>query len=121
MFPYPSGAGLHVGHPEGYTATDIVARYKRCAASTCSTRWAGTRSGCRPSNTRSRPAASRHHDRENVAKFKTQLKRIGFSYDWEREINTTDPNYFKWTQWIFLQIYNSWFNPETKKAEPIST
>src|SRR5688572_22346372 len=59
--------------------------------------------------------------RENVAKFKTQLKRIGFSYDWERELNTTDPAYYKWTQWIFLQIYNSWFNPETKKAEPIST
>src|SRR5436853_5298696 len=59
--------------------------------------------------------------RENVAKFKAQLKRIGFSYDWEREINTTDPAYYKWTQWIFLQIYNSWFNSETKKAEPIST
>jgi leucyl-tRNA synthetase len=59
--------------------------------------------------------------RENVAKFKSQLKRIGFSYDWQREINTTDPRYYKWTQWIFLQIYNSWFNPETKRAEPIST
>src|SRR5688572_7972429 len=59
--------------------------------------------------------------RDNVAKFKTQLKRIGFSYDWEREVNTTDPAYYKWTQWIFLRIYNSWFNPETRKAEPIST
>src|SRR3989475_5023016 len=59
--------------------------------------------------------------RENVAKFKSQLKRIGFSYDWQREINTTDPGYFKWTQWIFLQIYNSWFNPKTNKAEPIKT
>src|SRR5213075_1224784 len=59
--------------------------------------------------------------RENVAKFKSQLKRIGFSYDWQREINTTDPRYYKWTQWIFLQIYNSWFNPDTKRAEPIST
>src|SRR5262249_60197004 len=59
--------------------------------------------------------------RENVAKFKSQLKRIGFSYDWQREINTTDPTYYKWTQWIFLQIYNSWFNPKTNKAEPINT
>src|SRR6185312_4049504 len=59
--------------------------------------------------------------RENVAKFKSQLKRIGFSYDWQREINTTDPTYYKWTQWIFLKIYNSWFNPTTNKAEPIST
>src|SRR5438105_12164170 len=59
--------------------------------------------------------------RENVAKFKSQLKRIGFSYDWQREVNTTDPRYYKWTQWIFLQIYNSWFNPKTNKAEPIST
>src|SRR5207249_1239660 len=59
--------------------------------------------------------------RENVAKFKNQLKRIGFSYDWQREINTTDPGYYKWTQWIFLQIYNSWFNPATNKAEPIET
>src|SRR5205807_187220 len=59
--------------------------------------------------------------RENVAKFKNQLKRIGFSYDWQREINTTDPRYYKWTQWIFLKIYNSWFNPATNKAEPIST
>ena len=59
--------------------------------------------------------------RENIAKFKKQLKRIGFSYDWEREISTADPKFYRWTQWIFLQIYNSWFNPTTKKAEPIST
>ena len=75
-----------------------------------------------PSNMRSRPG---QHPvittRDNVAKFKSQLKRIGFSYDWEREINTTDPAYYKWTQWIFLQIYNSWFNPETRKAERISS
>jgi leucyl-tRNA synthetase len=122
MFPYPSGAGLHVGHPEGYTATDIIARYKRLngfnvlhpmgwdAFGLPAEQYA-IKTGQHPSIT----------TRENVAKFKTQLKRIGFSYDWEREINTTDPAYYKWTQWIFLQIYNSWFNPETKKAEPIST
>src|SRR3954447_14423075 len=122
MFPYPSGAGLHVGHPEGYTATDIIARYKRLngfnvlhpmgwdAFGLPAEQYA-IKTGQHPEVT----------TRQNVAKFKTQLKQIGFSYDWEREINTTDPAYYKWTQWIFLQIYNSWFNPETKKAEPIST
>jgi len=122
MFPYPSGAGLHVGHPEGYTATDIIARYKRMRgfnvlhpmgwdAFGLPAEQYAIKSGQHPALT----------TRENVAKFKAQLKRIGFSYDWQREINTTDPRYFKWTQWIFLQIYNSWFNPETNKAEPIST
>src|SRR5438094_551307 len=122
MFPYPSGAGLHVGHPEGYTATDIIARYKRMRgfnvlhpmgwdAFGLPAEQYAIKSGQHPAVT----------TRENVAKFKSQLKRIGFSYDWQREINTTDPRYFKWTQWIFLQIYNSWFNPETTKAEPIKT
>src|SRR5439155_555747 len=122
MFPYPSGAGLHVGHPEGYTATDIVARYKRMRgfnvlhpmgwdAFGLPAEQYAVKSGQHPVVT----------TRQNVAKFKSQLKRIGFSYDWQREINTTDPRYYKWTQWIFLQIYNSWFNPETKRAEPIST
>ena len=122
MFPYPSGAGLHVGHPEGYTATDIIARYKRMRgfnvlhpmgwdAFGLPAEQYAIKTGQHPELT----------TRENVAKFKSQLQRIGFSYDWEREINTTDPRYFKWTQWIFLQIYNSWFNPKTNKAEPIST
>jgi leucyl-tRNA synthetase len=122
MFPYPSGAGLHVGHPEGYTATDIVARYKRLRgfsvlhpmgwdAFGLPAEQYAIKTGQHPEGT----------TRQNVAKFKSQLKRIGFSYDWQREINTTDPRYYKWTQWIFLQIYNSWFNPETNKAEPIST
>jgi leucyl-tRNA synthetase len=122
MFPYPSGAGLHVGHPEGYTATDIVARYKRMRgfnvlhpmgwdAFGLPAEQYAIKSGQHPAIT----------TRDNVTKFKRQLKRIGFSYDWQREINTTDPRYYKWTQWIFLQIYNSWFNPETNRAEPIST
>src|SRR6184192_106837 len=122
MFPYPSGAGLHVGHPEGYTATDIVTRYKRMRgfnvlhpmgwdAFGLPAEQYAVKSGQHPVVT----------TRQNVAKFKSQLKRIGFSYDWQREINTTDPRYYKWTQWIFLQIYNSWFNPDTKRAEPIST
>ncbi|MGZ4982826.1 MAG: class I tRNA ligase family protein, partial [Chthoniobacterales bacterium] len=122
MFPYPSGAGLHVGHPEGYTATDIVARYKRMRgfnvlhpmgwdAFGLPAEQYAIKTGQHPSIT----------TRDNIAKFKTQLKRIGFSYDWEREISTADPRFYRWTQWIFLQIYNSWFNPETKKAEQIST
>src|ERR1700756_6080869 len=122
MFPYPSGAGLHVGHPEGYTATDITARYKRLRgfnvlhpmgwdAFGLPAEQYAIKSGQHPAIT----------TRENVAKFKAQLKRIGFSYDWQREINTTDPRYFKWTQWIFLQIYTSWFNPKTNKAESIKT
>ena len=122
MFPYPSGTGLHVGHPEGYTATDIIARYKRMRgfnvlhpmgwdAFGLPAEQYAIKSGQHPAIT----------TRENIASFKNQLKRIGFSYDWQREINTTDPRYYKWTQWIFLQIYNSWFNPTTNKTEPIST
>ncbi len=122
MFPYPSGTGLHVGHPEGYTATDIVARYKRLCgfnvlhpigwdAFGLPAEQYAIRTGQHPEVT----------TRENIARFKTQLKRIGFSYDWEREISTAEPDYFRWTQWIFLQIYQSWFNPETKRAEPIAT
>jgi leucyl-tRNA synthetase len=122
MFPYPSGAGLHVGHPEGYTATDIVARYKRfCGFNVLHPMgWDafGLPAEQYAIKTGQHPAIT---TRENVTKFKSQLKRIGFSYDWQREINTTDPKYYKWTQWIFLQIYNSWFNPETNRAEPIST
>ncbi|MEY2564710.1 MAG: leucyl-tRNA synthetase [Verrucomicrobiota bacterium] len=122
MFPYPSGAGLHVGHPEGYTATDIIARYKRLRGFNVLHPMGWDAFGLPAEQyaikTGQHPAVT---TRDNVAKFKTQLKRIGFSYDWEREVNTTDPAYYKWTQWIFLQIYHSWFNPESKKAEPIST
>ncbi len=122
MFPYPSGAGLHVGHPEGYTATDIVARYKRMRGFNVLHPMGWDAFGLPAEQyaikTGQHPAIT---TRENVVKFKSQLKRIGFSYDWQREINTTDPPYYKWTQWIFLQIYNSWFNPETNRTEPIST
>ncbi|HSU86669.1 MAG TPA: class I tRNA ligase family protein, partial [Chthoniobacterales bacterium] len=122
MFPYPSGSGLHVGHPEGYTATDIVARYKRLRgfnvlhpigwdAFGLPAEQYAIRTGQHPAIT----------TRENIARFKKQLKRIGFSYDWEREISTADPEFYRWTQWSFLQIYQSWFNPETRRAEPIST
>jgi leucyl-tRNA synthetase len=122
MFPYPSGAGLHVGHPEGYTATDIIARYRRFRGFNVLHPMGWDAFGLPAEQyaikTGQHPAVT---TRENVARFKTQLKSIGFSYDWQREINTTDPRYFKWTQWIFLKIYNSWFNPKTNKAEPIST
>jgi len=122
MFPYPTGAGLHVGHPEGYTATDIIARYKRMRGFNVLHPMGWDAFGLPAEQyaikTGQHPAIT---TRENVAKFKSQLKRIGFSYDWQREINTTDPTYYKWTQWIFLQIYNSWFNPKTNRAEPIST
>jgi leucyl-tRNA synthetase len=122
MFPYPSGAGLHVGHPEGYTATDIVARYKRMRGFNVLHPMGWDAFGLPAEQyaikTGQHPAIT---TRENIAKFKAQLKQIGFSYDWEREVNTTDPHYFKWTQWIFLKLYNSWFNPKTQKAEPIST
>jgi leucyl-tRNA synthetase len=122
MFPYPSGAGLHVGHPEGYTATDIVARYKRMRGFTVLHPMGWDAFGLPAEQyaikTGQHPAIT---TQQNVAKFKTQLKRIGFSYDWEREISTAEPDYFRWTQWIFLQIYSSWFNPETQRAEPIST
>ncbi len=122
MFPYPSGTGLHVGHPEGYTATDIVARYKRLRgcnvlhpmgwdAFGLPAEQYAIRTGQHPEIT----------TRENIARFRTQLKRIGFSYDWEREISTASPEFYRWTQWIFLQIYHSWFNPETQRAEPIAT
>jgi leucyl-tRNA synthetase len=120
MFPYPSGEGLHVGHPEGYTATDILARYKRMAgfnilhpmgwdAFGLPAEQFAIKTGLHPSVATA----------QNVQRFKAQLKRIGFSYDWQREINTTDPEYFRWTQWIFLKLYNSWFDPEQKKARPI--
>jgi leucyl-tRNA synthetase len=122
MFPYPSGAGLHVGHPEGYTATDILARYKRACglhvlhpmgwdAFGLPAEQYAVKTGQHPRQT----------TEQNIATFKRQIQSLGFSYDWSREVNTTDPGYFKWTQWIFLKLYNSWFNPETNRAEPIET
>lgn len=122
MFPYPSGEGLHVGHVEGYTATDIIARAKRMQgyqvlhpmgwdAFGLPAEQFAIRTGQHPRVTTER----------NVGKFRGQLQRIGFSYDWSREISTTDPAYFRWTQSIFLKLYGSWFNPITRKAEPVAT
>lgn len=121
MFPYPSGAGLHVGHPEGYTATDIVGRYKRMngynvlhpmgwdAFGLPAEQYA-IKTGQHPSVT----------TEANINNFRRQLQELGFAYDWDREVNTTDPKYVRWTQWIFLQLYNSYFCDEDQKAKPVS-
>src|SRR5690606_2045349 len=106
MFPYPSGSGLHVGHPEGYTATDIVARYKRARGYDVlhPMGWDafGLPAEQHAIQTGTHPRVT---TQENIATFKRQLKMLGFSYDWDREIDTTDPAYVRWTQWIFLQLY----------------
>jgi leucyl-tRNA synthetase len=120
MFPYPSGAGLHVGHPEGYTATDILARFKRAQGFHVLHPMGWDAFGLPAEQYAIR---TRQHPRktteENIGTFKKQIQSLGFSYDWSREVDTTDPDYFRWTQWIFLQLYNSWFNPRTNRAEPI--
>lgn len=122
MFPYPSGAGLHVGHPEGYTATDILARYKRMQGFNVLHPMGWDAFGLPAEQYAIKTGQHPRITTEaNVANFKRQIQSLGFSYDWTREVDTTDPKYFQWTQWIFLQLYNSWFNPETSKAEPIET
>ncbi len=121
MFPYPSGAGLHVGHPEGYTATDIFSRYKRMKgfsvlhpmgwdAFGLPAEQYAIQTGTQPSVT----------TKNNCDTFRRQIKELGLSYDWDREINTTDPEYFKWTQWIFIQLYNTWFDEKLQKGRPVS-
>jgi leucyl-tRNA synthetase len=122
MFPYPSGAGLHVGHPLGYIASDIYARYKRQKgfnvlhpmgydAFGLPAEQYAIQTGQHPAVTTS----------ENIARYREQLDRIGFSFDWSREIRTCDPSYYKWTQWIFLKLFDSWYNSQTDKAEPVSS
>ena len=119
MFPYPSGAGLHVGHPEGYTATDIVCRYKRMRgfnvlhpmgwdAFGLPAEQFAIEKGVHPAVT----------TQKNVENFRRQIKSLGFSYDWSREVDTTDPAYYKWTQWIFLQLFDTWYDPEFAWVDP---
>jgi leucyl-tRNA synthetase len=121
MFPYPSGAGLHVGHPEGYTATDIMSRYKRMKGFNVLHPMGYDAFGLPAEQyamqTGTHPAVTTNKNCDN---FRRQIKAIGLSYDWDREINTTDPHYFKWTQWIFKQLYNTWFDKEQQKGRPIS-
>jgi leucyl-tRNA synthetase len=121
MFPYPSGSGLHVGHPEGYTATDIYARYKRMngynvlhpmgwdAFGLPAEQYA-IETGTHPSVT----------TQKNCDTFRRQIKSLGLGYDWDREINTTDPGYYKWTQWIFIRLYDTWFDEALQKGRPIA-
>lgn len=121
MFPYPSGAGLHVGHPLGYIASDILARYKRLKGFNVLHPMGYDAFGL-PAEQYAidhgiHPAVSTE---QNIANFRRQLDNIGFCYDWSREVRTCDPAYYKWTQWIFLQLFNSWFNRATSKAAPIS-
>ena len=122
MFPYPSGAGLHVGHPLGYIATDIYARYKRHKGFQV-LHPQGYDSFGLPAEqyaiqTGQHPAKTTE---ENIATYRRQLDQIGFSFDWSREVRTSNPEYYKWTQWIFIQLFNSWYNKDTDKAEAISS
>ena len=121
MFPYPSGSGLHVGHPEGYTATDIITRYKRMNGFNVLHPMGWDAFGL-PAEQHAIKTGEhpRINTQNNVDNFRGQLKRLGFAYDWDREVNTTAPDYVRWTQWIFLKLYNSYFNEETRKAHPVS-
>jgi leucyl-tRNA synthetase len=121
MFPYPSAQGLHVGHPEGYTASDIIARYKRMKgfnvlhpigwdAFGLPAEQYAVQTGTHPAKT----------TQQNIDNMRRQIKALGFSYDWDREVDTTDPKYYKWTQWIFLKFFNSYFDETEQKAKPIS-
>ncbi|OYQ43554.1 leucine--tRNA ligase [Flavobacterium cyanobacteriorum] len=122
MFPYPSGAGLHVGHPLGYIASDIYARYKRHQGFNV-LHPQGYDSFGLPAEqyaiqTGQHPAVTTE---ANIARYRQQLDRIGFSFDWDREVRTSNPEYYRWTQWIFIQLFNSWYNKDTDKAESICT
>jgi leucyl-tRNA synthetase len=120
MFPYPSGAGLHVGHPLGYIASDIYARYKRLKGFNVLHPMGYDSFGLPAEQyaleTGQHPAITTD---KNIRTFRSQLDKIGFCFDWSREVRTSDPSYYRWTQWIFLQLFGSWYNPVTGKAEPI--
>ena len=121
MFPYPSGAGLHVGHPLGYIASDIFARFKRLKGFNVLHPMGYDAFGLPAEQyaiqTGQHPEKTTH---DNVARYRSQLDRIGFSYDWDREFRTCDTDYYKWTQWAFLKMFDSWYDPEQDKARPIS-
>ncbi|MCK6648882.1 MAG: leucine--tRNA ligase [Bacteroidia bacterium] len=122
MFPYPSGAGLHVGHPLGYIASDIFARYKRLKGFNVLHPMGYDSFGLPAEQyaiqTGQHPEIT---TKTNIARYREQLDKIGFSFDWDREVRTSNPDYYKWTQWIFIQLFNSWYNKKTNKAENIST
>ena len=120
MFPYPSGAGLHVGHPLGYIASDIFSRYKRLKGFNVLHPMGYDAFGLPAEQyaiqTGQHPAVTTEN---NISRYRSQLKKIGFSYDWSRELRTCDPKYYKWTQWAFVEMYNHFYNNDTQKAEPI--
>jgi leucyl-tRNA synthetase len=122
MFPYPSGAGLHVGHPLGYIASDIMARYKRHKGFNVLHPMGYDSFGLPAEQyaiqTGQHPAITTE---QNIARYREQLDKIGFSFDWDREVRTSSPEYYKWTQWIFIQLFNSWYNKNSDRAENIST
>jgi leucyl-tRNA synthetase len=122
MFPYPSGAGLHVGHPLGYIASDIYSRYKRLKGFNVLHPMGFDSFGLPAEQyaiqTGQHPALTTE---QNIARYIEQMKNLGFSYDWNREVRTSDPSYYKWTQWIFMELFNSWYNNATRQAEPIET
>jgi leucyl-tRNA synthetase len=122
MFPYPSGAGLHVGHPLGYIASDIYSRYKRLKGYNVLHPMGYDAFGLPAEQyaiqTGQHPAITTE---VNIKRYREQLDKIGFSYDWDREVRTSNPDYYKWTQWIFIKLFHSWYNPKTDKAEPIET
>ncbi|MES2284655.1 MAG: class I tRNA ligase family protein [Bacteroidota bacterium] len=122
MFPYPSGAGLHVGHPLGYIASDIFARYKRLKGFNVLHPMGYDSFGLPAEQyaiqTGQHPRITTEN---NIARYREQLDKIGFSFDWDREVRTSDPQYYKWTQWIFIQLFNSWYNKKSNKAENIET
>src|SRR2546425_502123 len=121
MFPYPSGAGLHVGHPEGYTATDIYCRFQRMRGFNVLHPMGWDAFGLPAEqyaiDTGTHPAVT---TKKNIETFRRQIQMLGFSYDWDREIDTTDPAYFRWTQWIFLQLFDTWYDPDQKRGRPIA-
>ena len=121
MFPYPSGAGLHVGHPLGYIASDIFARYKRQKGFNVLHPMGYDAFGLPAEQyaiqTGVHPAVSTD---KNIAQYRAQLDNIGFNYDWSRSVKTSDPSFYKWTQWIFIKLFNSWYDYNSDKAEPIS-
>jgi leucyl-tRNA synthetase len=122
MFPYPSGAGLHVGHPLGYIASDIFSRYKRLRGFNVLHPMGYDSFGLPAEQyaiqTGQHPALTTE---QNIARYRQQMDQLGFCFDWEREVRTSDPGYYRWTQWIFLELFNSWYNPRTNKAESIDS
>ncbi len=120
MFPYPSGAGLHVGHPLGYIASDIVARYKRLQGYNVLHPMGYDAYGLPAEQyaiqTGQHPAIT---TADNIERYREQLDKIGFSFDWSREVRTCEPKYYKWTQWAFIQMFKSYYNTELNRARPI--